>query len=147
MSETMNIHEYSEIRLEAVDVQFTEWKASQTHPCTYDKAAQYLDKIFYTEVQDVMIRSELEVKQFVEYFNLYRNDCLADIAIKMEKIAVCFIIRVSGEILFDSDNEEMLMFKTAAEAYEHVEVLKLNGALKDYFLTDVEVDYMVYANE
>lgn len=136
MTETMNIHEYSEIRLEAVDVQFTEWKALQTHPCTYDKAAQYL-----------MNRSELEVKQFVEYFNLYRNDCLADVAIEMEKIAVCFIIRVSGEILFDNDSEEMLMFKTAAEAYEHIEVLKRNGALKDYFLTDVEVDYMVYANE
>lgn len=55
-------------------------------------------------------------------------------------------IRVSGEILFDNDSEEMLMFKTAAEAYEHVGVLKRNGALKDHFLTDVEVDYMIYAN-
>ncbi|PKU50096.1 hypothetical protein [Lysinibacillus fusiformis] len=94
-----------------------------------------------------MNRSELEVKQFVEYFNLYCNDCLADVAIEMEKIAVCFIIRVSGEILFDNDSEEMIMFKTAAEAYEYIEVLKRNGALKDYFFIDVEVDYMVYANE
>jgi len=45
----------------------------------------------------------------------------------------------NGEILFDNDSEEMLMFKTAAEAYEHIEVLKRNGDLKDEFITDVEV--------
>ena len=40
----------------------------------------------------------------------------------------------------------MLMFKTAAEAYDHIDVLKRNGYLKEQLLTDVEVDYMVYAN-
>jgi len=52
----------------------------------------------------------------------------------------------SGVILLDNDSEEMLMFKKAAEAYDYIEVLKWNGDLKDHFLADVEVDYMVYAN-